>query len=153
MQTRSSRPVLYALTLAAIVLLGFSLRVTRLDGQSLWYDEAVTAQVVQQGIGELARWTADDIQPPLYYAAVAGWTQVAGLGEAALRWPSAFFGVLMIVLAFVLARRLFGSAAGLLAALLAAVHPLWVYYSQEARMYTMLTALGMLNSRVRSRPL
>ncbi|MCB0203917.1 MAG: glycosyltransferase family 39 protein [Anaerolineae bacterium] len=144
MQTRSSRPVLYALTLAAIVLLGFSLRVTRLEGQSLWYDEAVTAQVVQQGIGELARWTADDIQPPLYYAAVAGWTQVAGLGEAALRWPSAFFGVLMIVLAFVLARRLFGSAAGLLAALLAAVHPLWVYYSQEARMYTMLTALGML---------
>lgn len=141
---RSGRNLFYGLVLAAVVLLGFSLRVYELDAQSLWYDEAVTAQVVQQGISELARWTADDIQPPLYYAAVAGWTQAAGLGEAALRLPSALFGVLMIVLAFVLGRRLFGPAAGLLAALLAAVHPLWVYYSQEARMYTLLTALGML---------
>ena len=141
---RSQRTLLTALALAAIVLLGFSLRVYELDAQSLWYDEAVTAQVVQQGVGELARWTADDIQPPLYYAAVAGWTQAAGLSEAALRLPSAFFGVLMIALAFALGKRLFGPSAGLLAALLAAVQPLWVYYSQEARMYTLLTALGML---------
>lgn len=134
----------YVLALAAVVLLGFSLRVYEIEGQSLWYDEAVTAQVVQQGVGELARWTADDIQPPLYYTAVAGWTQAAGLSEAALRLPSAFFGVLMIALAFALGKRLFGPAAGLLAALLAAVQPLWVYYSQEARMYTLLTTLGML---------
>ncbi len=140
----TTRALLYALALAAVVLLGFSLRVYTLDEQSLWYDEAVTAQVTQQGISELARWTADDIQPPLYYAVVAGWTQAAGRGEAALRWPSAFFGVLMIVLAYALGRRLFGPPAALLAALLAAVHPLWVYYSQEARMYTLLTALGML---------
>ncbi|MCB9143247.1 MAG: glycosyltransferase family 39 protein [Anaerolineales bacterium] len=141
---RPQRPLVYALTLAAIVLLGFFLRVYKLDGQSLWYDESVTAQVVQQGVGELARWTADDIQPPLYYVVVAGWTQGAGLSEAALRLPSALFGVLMIALAFVLGKRLFGSSAGLLAALMAAVQPLWVYYSQEARMYTLLTALGML---------
>ncbi|MCB0244568.1 MAG: glycosyltransferase family 39 protein, partial [Anaerolineae bacterium] len=108
---RPQRPLVYALTLAAIVLLGFSLRVYKLDGQSLWYDEAVTAQVVQQGAGELARWTADDIQPPLYYVLVAGWTQGAGLSEAALRLPSALFGVLMIALAFVLGKRLFGSSA------------------------------------------
>ena len=48
---RPQRPLVYALTLAAIVLLGFSLRVYKLDGQSLWYDESVTAQVVQQGVG------------------------------------------------------------------------------------------------------
>ncbi len=141
---RPKRPLVYALTLAAIVLLGFSLRVYQLDAQSLWYDEAVTAQVVQQGVGELARWTADDIQPPLYYTVVAGWTQATGLSETALRLPSAFFGVLMIALAFTLGKRLFGPSAGLLAALLAAVQPLWVYYSQEARMYTLLTVLGML---------
>ncbi|MEZ4770494.1 MAG: glycosyltransferase family 39 protein [Caldilineales bacterium] len=130
--------------LIAIVVVGFALRVYKLDGQSLWYDEAVTAQVTQQGIAELARWTADDIQPPLYYAVVAAWKEVAGQNEAALRWPSVFFGVLMIALGYALGRRLFGQTAGLLAAMLAAVHPLWVYYSQEARMYTLLTALGML---------
>jgi uncharacterized membrane protein len=50
----------------------------------------------------------------------------------------------MVALAYVLGRRLFGPAAGWVAALLGALHPLWVYYAQEARMYTLLTALGML---------
>jgi len=132
-----SRPLLL------LFLLAFLLRVYALGSQSLWYDEAVTAQVTQQGLAEMARWTADDIQPPLYYAIVAGWVQAAGLSEWALRFPSAFFGMLMVPLAYALGRRLFWPAAGLLAALLATLHPLWIYYSQEARMYTLLTALGM----------
>lgn len=129
--------------LLAVLVAAFALRVYDLDAQSLWYDEAVTAQVVQQGLAELARWTADDIQPPLYYAITAGWVRLAGASEWALRFPSAWFGVLAAALAFALAQRLFGAPAGLMAALLAAVHPLWLYYSQEARMYTLLTALGM----------
>lgn len=130
--------------LLMILLLACALRFYRLEAQSLWYDEAVTAQVVQQGLAELTRWTADDIQPPLYYALLAGWTRLAGSSEWALRFPSAAFGLLLVVLAYITARRLFGPSAGLLAMLLAAVHPQWVYYSQEARMYTMLTALGLL---------
>ena len=69
------------LALLAILLLAFALRVYRLDSQSLWYDEAVTAQVASQGIGELTRWTADDIQPPLYYYAAAGWLRVGRPGR------------------------------------------------------------------------
>ena len=122
---------------------------TRLDSQSLWYDEAVTAQVASQGIGELTRWTADDIQPPLYYYAAAGWQRLAGSGEWALRFPSAFFGTLTVPLMWAVARRLFGRgrsgrAAALAAALLTALAPLYVYYAQEARMYTQLTFLGLL---------
>ncbi len=138
------RSLSHAAALLALLLLAFALRVYALDAQSLWYDEAVTAQVAQQGLGELARWTADDIQPPLYYALVAGWTRLAGTGEWALRFPSVVFGLLMVALAYVLGRRLFGRPAGRVAALLASLHPLWIYYSQEARMYTLLTALGML---------
>lgn len=131
------------LALLAILLLAFVLRVHHLGAQSLWYDEAVTAQVAQQGLAELTRWTADDIQPPLYYALMAGWTRLAGVSEWALRFPSLFFGVAAVALACALGRRLFGPPAGLIAALLAAAQPLWLYYSQEARMYTLLTALGM----------
>ncbi len=135
--------------LAAMLLLALGVRVYRLDAQSLWYDEAVTTQVSAQGIAELTRWTADDIQPPLYYYAVAGWTRLAGRSEWALRFPSAFFGVLTVALLWAAARRLFGRrgggrwAAGS-AALLAALSPLHVYYAQEARMYTLLTGLGVL---------
>ena len=79
------------------ILLTFALRVHALGSQSLWYDEAVTAQVVQQGLAELARWTADDIQPPLYYAITAAWVQWAGLSEWALRFPSLFFAVVSLI--------------------------------------------------------
>jgi mannosyltransferase len=137
------------LALLAILLLAFALRVYRLNSQSLWYDEAVTAQVASQGIGELTRWTADDIQPPLYYYAAAGWLRLAGRGEWALRFPSAFFGTLTVPLMWAVALRLFGRGrsgrvAALAAALLTALSPLYVYYAQEARMYTLLTYLGLL---------
>ena len=137
------------LALLAMLLLAFALRVYRLDSQSLWYDEAVTAQVASQGIGELTRWTADDIQPPLYYYVAAGWLRLAGRGEWALRFPSAFFGTLTVPLMWAVALRLFGRGrrgrvAALAAALLTALSPLYVYYAQEARMYTLLTFLGLL---------
>ena len=137
------------LALLAILLLAFAWRVFRLDSQSLWYDEAVTAQVASQGIGELTRWTADDIQPPLYYYSVAGWTRLAGQGEWALRFPSGIFGTLTVPLMWAVALRLFGRGrsgrvAALAAALLTALSPLYVYYAQEARMYTQLTFLGLL---------
>lgn len=135
--------------LAVLLLLALGLRVYRLDGQSLWYDEAVTAQVASQGISELTRWTADDIQPPLYYYIVAGWTRLAGSSEWALRFPSVFFSVLMVALLWDAARRLLaGGAIGRWAAgitaLLATLSPLYIYYAQEARMYTLLAFLGVL---------
>ncbi len=135
--------------LLIILLLAFSLRVYRLDGQSLWYDEAVTAHVASQGISELTRWTADDIQPPLYYYVVAGWSRLAGRGEWSLRFPSVCFSLLTVALLWSLARRLFGAGragqiAGLIAALLAAISPLYVYFAQEARMYAQLTFLCAL---------
>ncbi|NJN84367.1 MAG: hypothetical protein HC802_20195, partial [Caldilineaceae bacterium] len=60
-----------------------------------------------------------------------------------MRYPSVVFGTLVTpliaVVATALARR---RLAGILAALFAACHPLLIYYSQEARMYAMLIALG-----------
>jgi mannosyltransferase len=137
------------LALVLLVLLAFALRVHRLEVQSLWYDEAVTAQVASRGVAELTRWTADDIQPPLYYYVEAAWTRLQGRGEWALRFPSVVAGVLIVPALWALARRLFGRGrdghfASLAAAALATISPLYVYFSQEARMYAQLTLLGVL---------
>jgi 4-amino-4-deoxy-L-arabinose transferase-like glycosyltransferase len=132
-----------------VLLLAFALRLYGLDAQSLWYDEAVSAQVAAKGMAELTRWTADDIQPPLYYYVIAAWTRAAGDGEWALRFPSAAFGALTVALLWSLARRIFrpypfARLAAALASLFAAASPLYVYYGQEARMYTQLTFLAAL---------
>ncbi len=140
--------------LLGLIVIAWAVRLYRLDAQSLWYDEGVTAQVARQGLVELTRWTADDIQPPLYYYVVAGWIRLVGASEWALRFPSAAWGLLIVPLMYALGRRLSRRPAGasvqspartgLVAALLASGAPLYMYYSQEARMYTQLTALGLM---------
>ena len=58
-----------------------------------------------------------------------------------MRSLSALLGVVLVALTYGLGRLLVGRWAGLVAALLAAIHPFQVYYSQEARMYMLLAVL------------
>lgn len=136
------------LALLALILLAWILRLYHLDVQSLWYDEGVTAQVARMGVRELARWTADDIQPPLYYLMAGGWLRLIRPWEAPLaftmRLVSVAMGVMLVPVLWALGRRLWNGTAGMLAALVAAVSPLMVYYGQEARMYALLVTLVSL---------
>jgi|AMFO01.1.fsa_nt_gi Predicted membrane protein len=140
------------------LLVFFALFLFRLDAQSLWYDEAVSARLAAMSAPDLVRWTANDIQPPLYYLLLHLWTSLAGNSEWALRFVSAWWGLLAVALAYVLAHRLTHSEIASLGAMcLLGFAPWLLYYSQEARMYTMLVTLGMLwvvpllQSRLRTR--
>ena len=54
------------------------------------------------------------------------------------------FGVLAVPLTYILGRRLLGTMVGLVGALLVAISPHLVWYSQEAKMYSAVLALGLL---------
>ena len=101
--------------------------------------------VAQRDLATIARDAANDIHPPLYYWLLHGWVRLLGTGEAAVRSLSALLGVALVALIYALGRRLRpegGAWIGLLAALLAAVNPFQVYYSQEARMYMLAAVLA-----------
>jgi mannosyltransferase len=133
--------------LLLFTLLALGLRVYRLDGQSLWYDEAFSVYLASMDLPEITARTAADIQPPLYYYLLHGWIQLFGDSELAVRSLSALFGVLTVPLIYALAEQLFRRRlAALLSALFLAVSPLHVWYGQEARMYTLLTFLGVLSA-------
>ena len=138
----------FRLTLLLLILLAAFLRFYHLDVQSLWYDEGVTARVAQLHVSELARWTANDIQPPLYYLLVRGWLRLfapwPGNIAYLMRFLSVAFGLLLVPLLGAMARKLWNDCAGLLTAFVVAISPLMVYYSQEARMYAMLIFLVTL---------
>jgi len=129
-----------------VILLAFALRVFRLDAQSLWYDEAFSVYLAHFDLATIAARTAADIQPPLYYALLHFWIALAGDSEFALRFLSLVFGVTTVPLAYATARRLFDVTSARLAALLVALAPLYVWYAQEARMYTLITFLLLLAS-------
>jgi mannosyltransferase len=126
--------------LLGITALGAVLRFATLGAQSYHHDEIVTAsRVLRVGFGHAMDAVGfSESAPPLYYALAWLWTQVAGTGEWGLRSLSAVAGVATIPVAFFVGRELRGERAGLLAAALVAVNPMLLWYSQEARAYSLL---------------
>lgn len=132
--------------ISLLSLVAFLLRAFRLEQQSFWYDEAFSVYLARFDLAMITARTAADIQPPLYYYLLHFWMLVAGDSEFAVRFLSLGFGVLTVPLMYVVARRLFDSGAGFWVACIAALAPLYLWYSQEARMYTLITFLGLWSS-------
>ena len=133
------------LVLAAITALAAALRFSTLDVQSFWRDEASTALALGGGLGDLLSRVADtEGMPPLYFVLAWLWSKAFGIDEVGLRSLSALIGTATVPVAWLLARRLAGERAGLLAALLVATSPFLVWYSQEARSYALLVLLCAL---------
>ncbi|MBE7471071.1 MAG: hypothetical protein DPW09_05265 [Anaerolineae bacterium] len=131
------------LLLLVIILAGFALRLYRLGADSLWYDETVSAFLASESATELIAHTARDIHPPGYYLLLHFWTLAAGSSEFALAFFSLVFGLLLIPLTYQLARLLANRQVAIWAALLVAVSPYHLWYSQEVRMYTLGAVLGV----------
>jgi mannosyltransferase len=131
--------------LGAVVVGGAVLRFATLDHQSLWYDEALTWQLILMPLGDLIRAVVDtENTPPLFYAATHVSTKVAGTGEVGLRLVSALAGTLTIAVAFVAGRQLAGDRAGVCAAALVGANAMLVWFSQEARSYALLSLLSAI---------
>jgi hypothetical protein len=126
-----------ALTIAAALL-----RFATIDVQSYWFDEALTAKLVGMPFGDmLSRIPDTELTPPLYYVLAWPWAHVLGTHEAALRSLSAVTGIAVVPVAYLVGRELISRRAGIVAAALAAFNPLLVWYSQEARPYSLLVLL------------
>lgn len=154
--TRSLARLVRAGGLLAVAV-GFALRVHLLDQQGIWYDEAFNLSVAGAGWPGLLDRAAADFYPPLYHAVVWAWVGLVGTGEFGVRYPSVWFGTLLVAAVF----GFCGAVLELLpaekaervqllpavGAFLVALSPLLVDLSQEARMYTLL-GLAMVLSEV-----
>jgi 4-amino-4-deoxy-L-arabinose transferase-like glycosyltransferase len=128
----------WRIAVLAVLLLATALRFHRLDAQSFWNDEGNTARLVERPLPLILEGAAGDIHPPGYYLLLRAWRAVTGETEFALRAFSAFCGVLTVAVTATIGWRAGGGATALGAAGFVALHPLGVYYSQEARMYALL---------------
>ena len=134
--------------LIALTALAAALRLPTLGSQSLWLDEVLTGNLARGSLGDLFHVVAQqEANPPLFYLLEWVWTRVAGTSEFALRLPSALFGIALVPVGYAIGRRLAGERTAVALAALVAVHPLLVYYSQEARGYSAVAlacAVGFL---------
>jgi len=111
--------------------------------QSLWLDETIVAKVVKTIPFQLIpfQFSQGDFHPPLYYLLISLWTHIFGNSEIALRMPSVIFSLIAGWFVYKIGCQLFNKKQAVWATLFFLFNPLCVYYSQEARMYMMATAL------------
>lgn len=129
-----------------ILLIGLILRLISLN-QSLWLDEAInTLAVKNYSLFDLiTQYARADFHPPGWFTILWVWTKLFGYSEVAVRIPSVIFGALTIWTVYLIGKKLVSRKLAIIAALLLAINPLHIYYSQEARMYAMATLAVAIN--------
>jgi mannosyltransferase len=130
----------YVLALAALSAV---LR-TQAIAAPLWADEGIAHGIASHSLGGVLEALRQDGSPPLYYLILHGWMRMVGEAEASLHALSLGFAVACVPAALWAGWAIFGRATGLAAAALVAVNPYLSAYAQEARMYTLLSLLGLL---------
>ena len=126
------------------LLLAFILRCYRLVAQSIWWDEAISLHLATSPVTDLLADRAAHVHPPLYFLLLKGWVALAGASGFSVRFFSVWFNTLLVAAIYAFGRRYLDRRTGLIAALLTAISPLYVIYSQEARVYALLPLIYLI---------
>ena len=130
------------LPIVAITCLGLAIRLYHLDFQSLWRDEVDVVRFSGEALPTLLQnFFKQGENGPLYYVIHHYWLGIFGDSESALRLPSVLFGAATVPVIYRLGRQLLDPVTATLGALLAAVSPYYVWYSQDAKMYPLLVLI------------
>lgn len=131
------------LILISIILIGAALRFSIISNYSLWNDELESLRISSySSISEMyEKAIIPDVHPPLYQILLYYVIHYLGNSEFLLRLPSAVAGILSIYFIFLLGKRIFSDDVGILSAAFTAFLLTPIYYSIEARSYSMMLLL------------
>jgi 4-amino-4-deoxy-L-arabinose transferase-like glycosyltransferase len=125
---------------ALVAMLALVPRLINLGTRPFWLDEVFTFQRASLKPAALVQDSFLNHHMPSFFLLLS---PLVGLGNPQfwLRFPSAVFGALAVMLVFMIARRIAGIWAGAVAALVIGLSPTALAFSQEARSYTLETCL------------
>ncbi len=130
-----------------ILLLALILRCAGIISRPIWYDEAFSILLAEQGPDAILAGTistdtdssAAEEHPPAYYFILWGWIQFFGRSLISARMLSVSISLGIIFIVYGITNHLFDQSTALIAALIAAILPFQIHYGQEIRMYVLLT--------------
>lgn len=136
----------WGLAMAATVAVAAVLRVYGL-GSGLWYDEIETlVESARRPFSEILTYFPDVNVHPLY--SLLAHTSLEAFGESAwaLRVPACIFGVASVAMTYVLGTRLISRAEAWAGATVLAVSYQHIWFSQNARGYTLMGFFALLST-------
>ena len=133
--------------LAFILILALVIRLTGIVSRPIWYDEAFSVLLAEQGPAAILSGTlasdvdssASEEHPPAYYFMLWGWMVFFGNSLISVRMLSVVLSLGIILSIHQITNHLFNPSTALTAAFLSAILPFQIHYGQEIRMYILLT--------------
>jgi len=143
-RSTQTEPVLYRLAAVGIFVAALFLRINALGAKSIWVDEASSIGIARLGWRDffLILWNRE-ANMAAYLLLLRFWL-FFGDKEAFVRGLSVLFSVATLPIVYLLGKRLFGRASGLLGAWLLAMNAFHIRYAQETRSYAMVVFLVFL---------
>lgn len=128
----------YIQILILLTIVGGFLRFYNLGYNSLWLDEATTYGVSQGSFGEIWQTSVTgEFHPPLFHW-IVHLMLTFGHSEIVLRAVPAFLGTLVIPVFYLIGKEYRDKNVGLISAALLTVSYFGIFYSQEARAYSVV---------------
>ncbi|NEO92933.1 MAG: hypothetical protein F6K56_22960 [Moorea sp. SIO3G5] len=134
-------PIKRWLPILLILLTAIILYHHQIDRQSLWIDELYSVRDVKTGKG----FPPQNLIRPIYYLLLSVWIKF-GKSDAWLRSLASVFGIGSILITYLISCRLSSKLEGYIAAILLTLSPLFIYHSQQVRMYSLTTFSGLLGT-------
>lgn len=135
--------------LFAMVVFGFSLRVHNIAKHDFWFDEVITHEHITMAYPAQERYFVNNFlekNPPFYFILLRQWAKMFGDSELPLRMFSCLFGSLSILLTYKVGRLFFNRSTSLVAAGFLTLSPFQIWYSQEARAFSLSLFLSLVNA-------
>jgi uncharacterized membrane protein len=125
--------------IAALVLLiiGTALRVYQLGDRSLWFDEALTANISRGTLTQALDETRSRCSAPVVHPYLLYLVEKFGRGPVAVRAPSVLASILAVVMMLAMVRVKVSHNAALFSAAILAMSASQIRYAQEVREYSL----------------
>ena len=127
--------------LSAVVIIAAVLRFYDLSGESYWYDEFITLELMDSSLESILHGK----RPPLYLLLAHFWTNIFGTSEIATRSLSALAGLLAVPIIYLVGTELYNKRVGLVSSFLMAISQFQIYYSQEFRYYSFYVLITLIS--------
>jgi len=129
--------------IVSLTVFGSILRFYRIGFHSFWLDEILSIRDASVPFSKISSTVL--ASPPLFHYLLRALYLLVGRNDFWLRILPAFFGIITVPIIYWVAWKLWGEKAAFWSALLMAVSVFDILYSQELRMYSMLSLETLLS--------
>jgi uncharacterized membrane protein len=128
-----------------IFVLNVVLKFLYISSNDIALDEPFTLFYSQMDLGSIFKMLQTENNPALHFLFMHFWIKLFGVGAMAVRMPSLIFSALTAVVIYITGRKFFSGSVGLTASAIFTFAGMHIYFSHEARVYSLFVLLASLS--------